>query len=84
MRYDAFLSDGTAWDSSRKREKPLRFRVGTGQVIPGLDEGVKQLSLGEARAADGAGELGVGRARLRPRAAEHRRDVFELELIELV
>ena len=47
VHYDAYLSDGTLWDSSRARQKPLRFRLGIGQVIRGLDEGVMQLSLNE-------------------------------------
>ena len=47
VHYDAFLEDGTQWDSSRQRGKPLRWRIGFGQVIKGLDEGVQQLSLGE-------------------------------------
>jgi FK506-binding protein 1 len=46
VHYDAFLPDGSRWDSSRERGRPLRFRLGIGQVIPGLDEGVAQLSLG--------------------------------------
>ena len=46
VHYDAYLPDGKMWDSSRKRNRPLRFRLGVGQVIPGLDEGVAQLSRG--------------------------------------
>mmetsp|Transcript_52603 Transcript_52603/g.136222 ORF Transcript_52603/g.136222 Transcript_52603/m.136222 type:complete len:146 (-) Transcript_52603:235-672(-) len=46
VHYDAFLPNGSKWDSSRDRGRPLRFRLGTGQVIPGLDEGISQLSLG--------------------------------------
>ena len=69
---DAFLSDGTAWDSSRKRQAaalPRRHR----QVIPASTSASSSCRW-RARAADSAGELGVGRARLpRPRAAEHRR-----------
>ena len=49
VHYDAFLPDGTCWDSSRKRERPLRFRLGEGQVIPGLDEGVSQLRWARTR-----------------------------------
>jgi FK506-binding protein 1 len=46
IHYDAYLPNGKLWDSSRKRKRPLRFRLGTGQVIAGLDEGVAQLSVG--------------------------------------
>jgi len=41
------LPSGELFDSSRDRGKPLKFRVGCEQVIPGLDDGVAQLSVGE-------------------------------------
>ena len=40
--------DGKKWkvfDSSHKRGKPLTFRLGCEQVIPGLEQGVAQVSL---------------------------------------
>ena len=42
VHYDAFIVNGKQWDSTRGpgRGQPLRFRLGKGQVIPGLDEGV--------------------------------------------
>ena len=46
VHYDAYLPDGKMWDSSRKRGRPLRFRLGAGQVIPGLDNAAMLLSLG--------------------------------------
>lgn len=36
VHYTASLKDGTIWDSSRDRNKPLKFKVGADQVIPGL------------------------------------------------
>ena len=84
VHYDAFLSDGTAWDSSRKRQKPLRFRVGTGQVIPGLDEGVKQLSLGERARLTVPASWAWGERGFPGRVPPNTDVVFELELIELV
>jgi len=32
VHYDAFLADGSKWDSSRARGKPLRFKIGIGQA----------------------------------------------------
>ena len=46
VHYDAYLPTGKMWDSSRKRGRPLRFRLGSGQVIAGLDDAVSQLSMG--------------------------------------
>ena len=48
VHYTGFLSkDGSRWDSSRDRNKPFKFKLGAEQVIPGLDLGVAQLSIGE-------------------------------------
>ena len=47
IHYDAFLPNGVQFDSSRKRKKPFKFILFCEQVIPGLDESVSQLSLGE-------------------------------------
>jgi FK506-binding protein 1 len=41
------LNDGRRFDSSRDRGKPFKFKIGAEQVIPGLDLGVAQLSIGE-------------------------------------
>jgi len=47
VHYTGFLSDGSRFDSSRDRGKPFKFKLGAEQVIPGLDLGVAQLSIGE-------------------------------------
>ncbi|GBG31135.1 Peptidyl-prolyl cis-trans isomerase [Hondaea fermentalgiana] len=47
IHYTGYLADGTRFDSSRDRGKPFKFKLGAGQVITGLDEGVSQLSVGE-------------------------------------
>ncbi|KAK8455637.1 hypothetical protein SEVIR_4G154900v4 [Setaria viridis] len=38
--YTGKLEDGTVFDSSYKRGKPLTFRVGVGEVIKGWDQGI--------------------------------------------
>ncbi len=47
VHYTGFLPDGSRFDSSRDRGKPFKFKLGAEQVIPGLDLGVAQLSIGE-------------------------------------
>ncbi|CAM9449441.1 unnamed protein product [Chrysoparadoxa australica] len=47
VHYTGFLQNGTQFDSSRERGRPFRFKLGSEQVVPGLDEGVGQLSIGE-------------------------------------
>ena len=39
----AQLVDGSQFDSSRERGKPLKFKLGAEQVIAGLDEGVNKV-----------------------------------------
>ena len=41
------LLDKTVFDSSRRRNEPLRFTVGVGQVIEGWDEGILLLHEGD-------------------------------------
>jgi FKBP-type peptidyl-prolyl cis-trans isomerase len=47
VHYDGYFLDGRKFDSSRDRGKPFKFVLGDEQVIPGLDLGVVQLSIGE-------------------------------------
>ena len=42
------LDDGVIFGSSAQGE-PLEFEVGAGQVIPGVDQAVQQMSLGETK-----------------------------------
>jgi len=47
VHYVGTLEDGTKFDSSRDRGKPLEFTLGVGKVIPCWDQGVMQMSIGE-------------------------------------
>jgi FKBP-type peptidyl-prolyl cis-trans isomerase len=47
VHYKGQLSDGTVFDSSYKRNQPIEFILGMGQVIPGWDEGVALLNVGD-------------------------------------
>ncbi len=47
VHYKGQLLDGTVFDSSYKRKEPIDFTIGVGQVIPGWDEGIQLLKVGE-------------------------------------
>jgi peptidylprolyl isomerase len=46
VHYTGKLNDGSVFDSSLKRE-PLEFKLGSGQVIPGFEEAVKSMKVGQ-------------------------------------
>lgn len=48
LHYTGMLDDGTVFDSSEGRD-PLSFELGSGQIIPGLDNGVTGMEVGEKR-----------------------------------
>lgn len=51
VHYTGRLQDGTVFDSSLDRE-PLEFTVGEGHVIPGFEEAVKGMNVGEQRSSE--------------------------------
>ena len=48
VHYTGTLNDGTVFDSSRERD-PLEFQVGAGQLIPGFDQAVDGMAVGETK-----------------------------------
>lgn len=48
VHYTGSLEDGTVFDSSRERD-PLEFTVGTGQVIPGFENGIIGMTIGDTK-----------------------------------
>ncbi len=48
VHYHGKLTDGTTFDSSEGRT-PLEFKVGSGMVIKGFDDGVMNMAIGEKK-----------------------------------
>ena len=59
MHYTGWLTDGTKFDSSLDRG-PFSFPLGAGRVIPGWDEGVAGMKIGEKRQLRIPAKLGYG------------------------
>ncbi|MCC4214318.1 peptidylprolyl isomerase [Leeuwenhoekiella parthenopeia] len=60
VHYKGQLADGTVFDSSYKRNQPLDFQVGVGQVIAGWDEGIGLLKVGDKARFVIPSDLGYG------------------------
>lgn len=83
VHYEGALVNGTVFDSSYKRNQPIDFKLGVGQVIPGWDEGISLLKVGDkarfvipsnlAYGSAGAGGVIPGDATL----------VFDVELMKV-
>jgi len=48
IHYTGTLDDGSVFDSSRDRD-PLEFTVGSGQIIPGLEQALPGMKVGEEK-----------------------------------
>jgi len=60
VHYKGTLTNGTKFDASHDRGDPLSFKVGTGQVIKGWDEGLLNMAVGEKRKLTIAADLAYG------------------------
>ena len=74
IHYVGTLADGNEFDNSRSRGEAFSFRVGEGQVIPGFDQAMTGMEVGEVKsvtieAADGYGEHSAEAIQVVPRTA---------------
>lgn len=59
VHYKGLLSDGTVFDSSLERE-PLEFTIGKNMVIPGFEEGVIGMAVGDTKTVSIASQDAYG------------------------
>lgn len=60
VHYTGMLTNGVTFDSSRERNEPFEFKLGTGQVIKGWDEGFAKLKIGDHAILVIPADLGYG------------------------
>ena len=75
------MEDGTIFDTSTERGEPLKFVIGTGQVIKGWDIGIMSMKLGEKAELVIKPEYGYGKIGAPPKIPGDATLIFEVELI---
>ncbi|WP_242086110.1 peptidylprolyl isomerase [Aestuariivivens sediminis] len=83
VHYKGQLADGTVFDSSYKRNQPIDFTIGVGQVIPGWDEGIGLLKVGDKARFVIPGHLAYGSAGAGGVIPPNATLIFDVELMHV-
>ena len=84
MHYTGTLRvDDSKFDSSRDRDSPFEFTLGSGQVIKGWDQGLMDMCIGEVRKLTIPSDLGYGDRGSPPKIPGGATLVFDVELLDI-
>ena len=83
VHYSGYLNDSakTKFDSSLDRDQPFTFKLGKGQVIPGWDEGISLLSVGDKAVLNIPAHLAYGERGAGGIIPPNANLIFEVELL---
>ena len=83
VHYEGMLLDGAVFDSSFKRNQPIDFTLGVGQVIKGWDEGISLLSVGEKATFIIPSDLAYGKSGAGGVIPPNATLIFDVELMDV-
>jgi len=84
VHYTGYLTNGSTFDSSKKRNQPFSFQVGQGYVIKGWDLGVVGMKVGGERKLTISPELGYGNREIAGIIPANSTLIFEIELLDIM
>ncbi len=82
VHYVGTLTNGKVFDSSRERNQPFSFRIGTSEVIKGWDVGLSTMKIGGKRKLEIPPEMGYG-SRAVGSIPANSTLIFEVELLNV-
>lgn len=83
VHYTGTLENGQKFDSSRDRGEPIEFPLGVGYVIPGWDQGIAQMRVGDKAKLTIPAHLGYGEAGVPGVIPPNATLIFDVELMDV-
>ena len=83
VHYEGQLTDGTVFDASRPKGQAFSFTIGANQVIPGWEQGVMGMTVGEVRKVTIPPELAYGSSGAGDVIPPNAALIFTIELLEV-
>lgn len=83
VHYTGTLENGQKFDSSRDRGEPIEFPLGVGYVIPGWDQGIAQMRVGDKVKLTIPANLGYGEAGVPGVIPPNATLIFDVELMDV-
>lgn len=84
VHYSGYFMNGKLFDSSVKREEPIKFPVGAGVVIDGWDEGLQLMKKGAKFQFIIPAHLAYGEEGAPPQIPPNSTLIFDIEIINII